>query len=125
MQGSDAQQHDSLGQRTLWLTLTALLVLVAGMRWMYAPPAPLPANAPATQFSAQRAAGALTELIGADVPHPLASPADARIREQLLARLRALGIPAELQSGWSCDTSFACGWVVNVIVFDCVQSLYR
>ena len=47
MQGSDAQQHDSLGQRTLWLTLTALLVLVAGVRWMYTPPAPLPANAPA------------------------------------------------------------------------------
>ena len=43
------------------------------------------------------------------------APADARIREQLVARLRALGIPTELQSGWSCDTSFACGWVVNVI----------
>jgi len=115
MQESDAQQHDSLGRRTLWLTLAALLFLVAGVRWMYTPPAPLPANAPAAQFSAQRAAGVLTELIGSDVPHPLASAANARIREQLLARLRSLGIPAELQSGWSCDTSFACGWVVNVI----------
>jgi hypothetical protein len=115
MQGSDAQQHDSIGRRTLWLSLAALLILVALVRWMYTPPAPLPANAPAAQFSAQRAAGVLTELIGSDVPHPLASAADARIREQLVARLRALGIPSELQSGWSCDTSFACGWVVNVI----------
>ena len=115
MQESDAQQHDSLGRRTLWLTLAALLVLVALVHWMYTPPAPLPANAPASQFSAQRAAALLTELVGSDVPHPLASAADARIREQLVARLRALGIPTELQSGWVCDTSFACGWVVNVI----------
>ena len=112
---SNDPQRPGTGGPALWFALLALLALAAFMRWMYAPPAPLPLTAPATQFSAQRAAGILAELVGTGIPHPLASPADERVRERIVAYLRELGLPVELQRGWACDDAFACGWVVNVI----------
>lgn len=57
------------------------------------PPAPLPADAPATAFSAERALALDREF--ARVPHPAGTPADADARHFLLARLRALGVEAE------------------------------
>jgi Peptidase family M28 len=99
----------------LWLTLAALLALTAIDQWAYRPPAARPADAPAAEFSARRAAAVLRELIGAGIPHPLASPADAQIRAQLVRHLNELGIVTELQKGWACDVVLACGWVVNVI----------
>jgi hypothetical protein len=98
-----------------WTILLALCAFAALAHWLDDPPAPQPSNAPANTFSAQRAAVALRELLGDGVPHPLASSADDRIRTQLLARLAALGVPAELQSGWVCDRAFACGQAVNVV----------
>lgn len=98
-----------------WTILITLFAFAAVTHWLDDPPAPLPTDAPANSFSAQRAAVGLRELLGEGAPHPLASSADARIRAQLLARLSALGIPAELQSGWVCDTARACGLAVNVI----------
>ena len=103
------------GASALWATLVAVLAYAAITKWMYEPPAPLPANAPGTIFSAQRAAAALQELVGDGNPHPLASAADARIRGQIVARLTALGIPTELQSGWVCDTARVCGMTVNIV----------
>ena len=114
MASNDAQRPGT-GAHALWFTLLALLALASILRWMYAPPAPLPLTAPATQFSAQRAAGILAELVGTGSPHPLASPADGRVRERIVARLRELGLPVELQRGWACDDAFACGWVVNIV----------
>ena len=99
----------------LWITLSALLALAAITDWAYRPPPPVPADAPAEVFSAQRAARVLQELVGAGIPHPLASAADARIREQLVQHLNELGIATELQQGWACDVVLACGRVVNVI----------
>jgi Peptidase family M28 len=92
-----------------------LLALAAITDWSYRPPPPRPANAPPDVFSAQRAARVLQELVGAGTPHPLASAADTRIREQLVQDLNALGINTELQQGWACDVVLACGRVVNVI----------
>jgi len=115
MAGIDTQQPGGNGGQAPWATLVALLALAAFSHWMYAPPAPLPATAPASAFSAQRAAAELKDLIGDNIPHPLASAADERVRERLVARLRALGLPVELQRGWSCDDVLACGWVVNIV----------
>jgi hypothetical protein len=98
-----------------WTILISLFAYAALTHWLDDPPAPQPADAPATIFSAQRAAAGLRELVGDGVPHPLASSADERIRTRLRARLAALGIPAELQSGWVCDVAYACGQAVNVI----------
>ena len=115
MQQGGAPDTSSSQRHALWVTLAVLLALATFTQWMYTPPAPLPADAAPQLFSAQRAAGALRELVGDGIPHPLASAADARIRAQLVARLNALGYATELQSGWVCDTALACGWAVNVI----------
>ena len=101
--------------RALWITLSSALALAAFTYWAYRPPAPQPADAPVGVFSAQRAARVLKDLIGAGTPHPLASAADARIREQLVRRLNALGIATELQEGWVCDVELACGRAVNIV----------
>ncbi len=101
--------------RPLGLTLAVLAALAAFTQWADRPPAPLPADAPAGVFSATRAAGVLRELVGTGIPHPLASTADAAIREKLVHRLNALGIATELQEGWVCDVVLACGRVVNII----------
>jgi hypothetical protein len=98
-----------------WTILLALFAYAALAHWLDDPPTPQSADAPATSFSAQRAAADLRKLLGDDVPHPLASGADARVRTQLVAQLAALGIPAALQSGWVCDVAFACGQAVNVV----------
>ena len=100
---------------TPWATLATLLVFAAANHQLYKPPPPLSVDAPAAVFSAQRAAGVLRELIGAAAPHPLASAADSIIREQIVRRLAALGVPVELQSGWACDTSYVCGFAVNIV----------
>jgi hypothetical protein len=98
-----------------WAILITLFAFAALAHWLDDPPAPLSPDAPATTFSAQRAAVGLRDLLGDDVPHPLASSADERIRTRLLERLTALGIQAELHSGWVCDIAFACGQAVNVV----------
>jgi acetylornithine deacetylase/succinyl-diaminopimelate desuccinylase-like protein len=98
-----------------WTILITLFAYAALTHWLDDPPAPQSTNAPAATFSAQRAAGELRQLLGDGLPHPLASSADERIRTQLLARLAALGIPSELQSGWVCDIEYACGQAVNVV----------
>ena len=103
------------GGGTLWATLLLVLAFAALAHWMYEPPAPQPADAPGSLFSAQRAVTELRGLIGEGNPHPLASAADARIRDGIVARLTALGIPAELQSGWVCDTALVCGMTVNIV----------
>ncbi len=103
------------GGVALWATLIAVLAFAALTHWMYEPPSPLAADAPGSVFSAQRAVAELRGLIGDDVPHPLASSADARVRDGIVARLNALGIPTELQSGWVCDTALVCGMTVNIV----------
>jgi hypothetical protein len=99
----------------LWTTVAALVLFAAVTQRLYRPPPPLPADAAAQVFSAQRAAGVLRELLGGDTPHPLASAADAQVRARILRRFAALGIPAELQSGWACDRDYACGFAVNIV----------
>jgi Peptidase family M28 len=103
------------GGQALWAILIVLLAFAGLAHWLDEPPAPLALDAPAGSFSAQRAADELHTLIAEGVPHPLASNADAQIRARIVARLAALGIPAELQSGWVCDESFACGLAVNIV----------
>ncbi len=103
------------GGHALWAILIVVLAFAGIAHWLDDPPAPLALDAPAVSFSAQRAAAELRTLLAEGVPHPLASNADAQVRTRILARLAALGIPAELQSGWVCDQSFACGLAVNIV----------
>jgi len=81
-----------------------------------APPASQPASAPAEEFSAERAAAQLARVLGDEAPHPVGTPANAAVRERLLAELRALGCEPEVQTAWAWAGGRARGaFVRNVI----------
>lgn len=77
-----------IGAMALALTLAA-----AGLRT----PGPLPADAPATQFSAARAMADIRRI--ARAPHPVGSAEHARVRDLLLIRMDELGLSPEVQTG--------------------------
>ena len=82
-------------QRRCWLGLAALAA-AAGLSvfWL---PAPLPADAPATSFSAARAFEHVQAI--AKSPHPAGSVANACVREYLLARMNELGLKPRAIAG--------------------------
>ena len=89
--------------------LSALLVRRASL-----PPAPIPASAPATEFSAERALAHVREI--AQRPHPAGSPDNARVREYVLTQLRALGLDPQVQDATGVGTRYAeAGRVRNVL----------
>lgn len=56
-----------------------------------------PAGAPATEFSAERAFADVARI--AAVPHPTGSPANARARDDVAARMAALGLSPQVRPG--------------------------
>src|SRR3954470_15824369 len=91
------------------LALALLLALQGG------PPPAQPASAPATEFSAGRAQAVLRDLLGDGAPHPVGSPAAARVRERILAQLRSVGFTPEVQEGIGCSPNGTCARVSNVL----------
>ncbi len=80
----------------LCVTLAAALSLTfVALR----PPSPVPADAPASAFSAQRAFSDVVAM--AKSPHPVGSPANAQVRDFLLARMTALGLAPEVQPAFA------------------------
>ena len=75
--------------------LTAFILFYAAAKT----PAPLPASAPATAFSAGRAMIDVAAM--APVPHPVGSVAHARVRDYLVARMTALGLSPQIQRAHS------------------------
>ena len=73
-----------------WLPLLGLALFAALTIWLLRPPRPLPADAPAAEFSAHRAGRDVAVV--ARQRHPLGSAAQAQVRGYLLGRLRALGL---------------------------------
>ncbi|HEV3036961.1 MAG TPA: M28 family peptidase [Candidatus Angelobacter sp.] len=60
-------------------------------------PDPVPASAPQSEFSAERAVAHVRAI--ARVPHPLGSRADGEARDYLVAQLSALGLSPEVVTG--------------------------
>lgn len=79
------------------------------------PPAPVPASAPATDFSAGRAREVLRTMLGNGVPHPVGSAADDAVRERIVAELTRIGYTPEIQSGFVCDEIGICASVKNIV----------
>jgi hypothetical protein len=75
--------------------LGALVLLGALAVAPYVPRNEVPASAPADVFSAERALPHLRAI--AREPHPVGSPANARVRDYLLGQLAALGLRPEVQ----------------------------
>jgi hypothetical protein len=78
------------------------------------PPAAKPESAPPAEFSAGRARAVLSDLLGDGAPHPVGSPANARVREKILAQLRAVGYAPEVQEAVACAAGH-CARVRNVL----------
>jgi Peptidase family M28 len=98
-----------------------LAVALVAIAWVAAlpaiPPDPVPASAPKDAFSAQRAMEDLRVV--AREPHPVGSAAQGRVREYILRRAKALGLPAEVQRRSGVESPMWGGWsgsVENVIV---------
>lgn len=73
-----------------------VLALVIGV-WSLQVPAPRPADAPATAFSAERAMVDIREI--AQRPHAIGTPEHARVRRVLIDRLTAMGLETTTQTG--------------------------
>jgi hypothetical protein len=84
-----------------------------------APTAVAGPDAPAGAFSAMRAKGALTRLLGAEpTPRPLGSAENAAVHARLLRQLEALGTKPQTLSGSVCEhrgATLACGHPTDII----------
>lgn len=95
--------------------LLALLALAALSAWRSSPPSPRGADAPATEFSATRAAEVLERLLGDGAPRTPGSAAHAAFRERLLSEIGRLGLAPETDEGFACAPSGSCAQLVNVL----------
>ncbi|MGI4873505.1 MAG: M20/M25/M40 family metallo-hydrolase [Janthinobacterium lividum] len=85
-----------------WLPLAGVVLFVAWSLYLTNPPRPVPATAPATAFSAERALREVAVI--AHRPHSVGTPDHDRVRDYLVQRCRALGLRVEVQ-----DTTTAVG----------------
>ena len=84
------------------------------VRYASIPPAVIPASAPATEFSAERALAHVRVI--AQRPHPIGSADNARIREYLIGQLRSLGLEPQVQEATGIGTRYPeAGYVRNVL----------
>lgn len=90
-------------------------LMLAATLLAYRTPAALGPDAPPAVFSASRAQAILKDLVGDDVPHPMGSAANSKVRELVVTRLTALGYTVELQTGLACSTFGTCGNPTNII----------
>ena len=105
--------------RLLGVWVCLLLGLAIANLALRTPP-PLPANAPADQFSAGRAMVDVRAI--GQKPHPIGSAEIVRVRDHLLARVNGLGLEVSLRSGegvrdaakWS-PRATAVGAVQNIV----------
>ena len=98
---------------SLALALTGVVFLLSVLS--NRPPAPVPANAPANRFSAQRARQIQNQLTGAGIPHPIGSRQNGFGRQRIIERLKQLGYNPQVQTAFDCDDFGTCGTVKNVL----------
>lgn len=97
------------GFSPLLCTLLLMAACLAG--WQSFVRAP---GSAATAFPAEEAYATLSRLLAEQVPHPVGSAANQRIRDRLLQELRDMGYAPEVQSAFVCDGA-TCTQVENVI----------
>lgn len=92
----DAGRVPGLPSRlTAGLALVAFAGVLALAARTYRPPTPAPVTAPTAAFSADRAFGVLSRILGDQAPHPLGSPANAAVRARIAYELEAIGLSIE------------------------------
>lgn len=81
-----------------WLPLTTILtviLVISLMLWFEKPPEARNIDAPATEFSAERAMAHVERI--AQEPHPMGSPANAEVRAYLVEQMKQLGLNPDVQ----------------------------
>jgi hypothetical protein len=106
-----------LNARSLLPAGTALalaLIVASAVRYANRVPKPVPASAPKTEFSAERAMAHVRRM--AQVPHPSGTYAHARVSSYVLDELVKLGTEPHIQEVTGVGTRFAvAGHVRNVV----------
>lgn len=101
-----------------WATILFVAGILAATLWLgigHSRTPAMPSGArPAGTFSAQRALVDLRQI--ARVPHATGTPANAEVRAYLIARLQALGLQTEVQSGVGVMLKYSVAGRVNNIV---------
>jgi hypothetical protein len=113
--GDFLDSPSSPGIRRIGSSVLALAAVLALSLWGEQPPAPKPSNAPATEFSAERAVEALRRILKDDVPHPVGSPADDAVRQRVLDEFTQLGYQPQVQTTFACSKYASCATVKNVL----------
>ncbi|QOW18866.1 M28 family peptidase [Lysobacter ciconiae] len=97
------------------LAMIALFVLSAALSMRgNQTPAAIGVDAPATVFSATRAATVLARVLGDEQPHPTGSAANAQVRDRIVAELALIGVQAQIQRRFACGGS-TCATVENIV----------
>ncbi|HBL27699.1 MAG TPA: hypothetical protein DD490_12750 [Acidobacteria bacterium] len=114
------KRSPDLGGRGGWGLVVALALLLAVLGVVLLrkePPAVQPASAPPTEFSGERALAVLRTLVGDGSPHPVGSPANAAVRDRVIAELQKIGYAPQVQRAFVCSPlgGGTCGWVENVV----------
>ena len=90
------------------------MLCVLLVRYASVLPAVVPASAPATEFSAERALAHVRAI--AQRPHPIGSADNARVREYVIAQIRMLGLEPQVQEATGVGTRYPeAGYVRNVL----------
>jgi hypothetical protein len=98
--------------RALLVATALVLAVVLGVAPI-APMTPVPASAPATVFSAERAMRTLAVI--AAKPHPTGTAADDEVREYLVHELEALGFEVDVQDATGLTEVYAKRWGIPVV----------
>lgn len=101
-------------RRASIVALPLALVLALAL-WRAQGPPPRDASAPENEFSSARAMSTLRALLAEGVPHPVGSPANARVRARIEWRFRELGYETKVQRRFACNGNAVCAMVENVI----------
>lgn len=108
----------------LLLRIVVLAALGLGFwalaRYGTAMPMALPETAPANAFSVGRAESVLARILGPEIPHPVSTEENERVRERILREYGALGIATSTYKGFGCRLNkrspfLACATVTDVI----------
>jgi hypothetical protein len=106
---------------TRWGLAGALALALLLLGFVAARRQPAAVAAPARpgdgEFSGAHALETLRGLVGDGSPHPTGSPANAAVRDRLLAELRSAGYSPVVERGFSCFALQVgtCGWIENVV----------
>jgi hypothetical protein len=101
-------------RRILSSAVILAVILAASVMGLRAP-APVPASAPASEFSAIRALAAMHRVLKDDTPHPTGSEANEAVRGRILEELRQLGYHPQVQTAFECGALIHCAMVYNVV----------